>query len=74
MTTITISKKEYHELLDRALRYQYLSSLFNEDIFASPPEKRINLIMKKFHSSKQYKREFLQSLERGLKRSLYFQK
>jgi len=73
MVTVTIPKREYQRLLDRALRYQYVQSLLSEDIFVPPPTKRINSILKELQGTKRYSKAFLQSLERGLKRSSYFQ-
>jgi hypothetical protein len=74
--TVIISKKEYQKLLEKALRYEYLRQLLREeeDIFASPPTRKIKEIIKSFRETKLYSPEFLKSLERGLKRSSYFKK
>lgn len=72
MANITIPKKEYHKLLDKALRYEYLRQLVQEDIFSSPPTKKIREIMKALKNTKLYNQNFLKSLERGLRRSTYF--
>jgi len=72
MATVTISKKEYQRLLERALRYEYLRQLLEEDIFAPPPTKNIKEIIKAFRATKRYNQKFLQSLAKGLKRSSYF--
>ena len=72
MASITISKKEYQQLLDRALRYEYLRQILEEDIFASPPTRSAKVIVKKFRDTKIYSQRFLRSLARGLKRSSYF--
>jgi hypothetical protein len=74
MREITISKKEYHQLLDKALRYDYFRQLIEEDIFAPPPTKNIEEILRAFKKTKIYSSEFLKSLERGLRRSSYFKK
>ena len=71
MVTITIPKKEYQRLLDKALRYEYLREILEEDVFASPP-RNSKVIIKEFRKTKQYGQKFLKSLERGLKRSSYF--
>jgi len=72
MSTITISKKEYQRLLERALRYEYLREILEEDIFSSPPIKNSKAILNEFRKTKKYNREFLKSLAGGLKRSSYF--
>jgi len=74
--TITISKKEYQRLLEKALRYEYLRQILKEkeDIFAPPPTRRIKEIIKSFRETKLYSPQFLKSLEKGLKRSSYFKK
>ncbi len=41
MENIIISKKQYQELLDKALRYEYLRHIMEEYIFAPPPTKYI---------------------------------
>lgn len=74
MVTITLPKKEYHRLVEKALRYDYIRQLLKEDIFASPPTRSIKKVIESFARTGLYKKEFLRSLERGLKRSSYFQK
>lgn len=74
MEEITISKKEYQELLEKALRYDYFRRLMEEDIFSPPPTKNIREIIRAFKKTKIYSPEFLKSLERGLRRSSYFRK
>ena len=74
--TITISKKEYQKVLERALRYEYLWQILKEkeDIFVPPPIRNIKEVIKSFRETKLYSPEFLRSLEKGLKRSSYFKK
>lgn len=74
MVTITISKKEYQRLLDKALRYEYLRQLLESDIFSPPPTKNIGEIVNAFKATRKYNRPFIKGLEKGLKRSLYFKK
>ncbi|MBU2578663.1 hypothetical protein KKA09_00905 [Patescibacteria group bacterium] len=75
METITLLKKEYQELLEKAFRYQYLKKIIEEkqDIFSSPPNQNIKEIIEDFQRTKLYSSKFLKSLEKGLKRSSYFQ-
>ncbi|MDI6591887.1 MAG: hypothetical protein QME61_03070 [Patescibacteria group bacterium] len=74
--TVTISKKEYQRLLERALRYEYLQKIIKEkaDIFGPPLIRNIKEIMRAFRETKLYSPQFLKSLEKGLKRSSYFKK
>lgn len=72
MVTVTISKKEYQKLMDKAFRYEYLRQMLEEDIFASPPIKNTKKIIGEFKKSGYYNQRFLESLEKGLKRSSYF--
>ncbi len=72
MENIIISKKRYQELLDKALRYEYLRRIMEEDIFAPPPTKDIEKIIRAFEKTGIYSKEFLRSLKRGLRRSSYF--
>jgi len=71
MVTITIPKKEYQRLLDKAFRYEYLRGVLEEDLLASP-QRNSKVIIKEFRKTKQYNQKFLKSLEKGLKRSSYF--
>ena len=72
MSKITISKKEYQRLLDRALRYEYIRQLLEKDFFSPPPTRNSKTIIKEFRGTKKYNKKFLESLEKGLKRSSYF--
>ena len=72
MATISISKKEYHQLVEKALRYEYIRQLLKEDMFASPPTRSVKKIIESFKETRRYNKEFLKSLEEGLKRSSYF--
>lgn len=74
MDTVVISKKEYQELFEKKLRYEYLCQIIEEDFFAPPPAKSVEEIIKTFRQTKLYKQEFLKSLEKGLRRSSYFKK
>lgn len=74
MTTITISKKEYQKLLDKAMRYEYLRQLMGGNIFSPPPTRNIGEIVGAFKGVGKYNQQFLRSLEKGLKRSSYFKK
>jgi len=74
MDTITLSKKIYKDLMEKALRYQYILSLMQSQasIFSPPPVKNSKQIAKEFESTGLYNKQFIKSLEGGLKRSNYF--
>lgn len=74
MSTITISKKEYCDLMEKKLRYDYLQQLMKEDIFSSPPKKNIREIISAFKETKKYNKNFIKGIEKGLSRSSYFRK
>ena len=74
MVTVTISKKEYEELMEKRLRYEYLHQLMEEDIFGSPPTRDIKTIIKAFKQTNRYNQKFLDSLERGLCHTSHFRK
>jgi len=72
MANITVPKKEYQKLIDRALRYEYLRQILEEDIFSPPPTRDIKEVIREFRRTKRYNQKFLDSLEKGLKRSSCF--
>lgn len=72
MVTVTIPKKEYQRLAEKALRYEYLRQILEEDIFAPPPTKNPKKVAREFRRSGLYNQKFLKSLEKGLERSSYF--
>lgn len=74
MSTITIPKKEYKELVEKKFRYEYLRQIMEEDIFASPPTRNIKEITAAFKKTGLYNQKFIKSLEKGLSRSAYFKK
>ena len=71
-TTISIPKNEYHRLVEKALRYDYLHQLLEENLFASPPTRSVKKVIESFEKTGLYNKNFLRSLEKGLKRSSYF--
>lgn len=72
MQTVTISKKEYAELLEKKLRYEYLYQIIEGDIFSPPPTKDIKELIGAFKKTGLYNQNFIDSIEKGLKRSSYF--
>lgn len=71
MQTVTISKKESKELVEKKLRYEYLHHIIEENIFSPPPIKDIKEIIKAFKKTGLYTQKFIDSLESGLKHSSY---
>lgn len=74
MATITIPKREYQRLIEKAFRYEYLRQIMEEDIFTLPPVRDVKRIIREFKKTNLYNEKFLKSLEQGLKRSSYFRK
>ncbi|KKS37785.1 MAG: hypothetical protein A3G49_05435 [Candidatus Sungbacteria bacterium RIFCSPLOWO2_12_FULL_41_11] len=72
MNTITIPKKEYQELVEKRIRYDYLRQMMERDLFSPPPEKNRKKIVSAFKVAEKYNQKFLKSLEKGIKRSSYF--
>ncbi|MDP3710423.1 MAG: hypothetical protein Q8R29_01725 [bacterium] len=72
MPTVTISKKEYQELVKTKIRYERLREAVQEDLFSPPPIKDTQKVLKELKSVEKYNKEFLRSLSEGLKDSSYF--
>ncbi len=72
MVTITIKKREYQELLDTKLKFEYVRQILETDLFAPPPSRKPADIVSAFRATKRYNKKFLASLHKGLKRSSYF--
>ena len=72
MATVTIPKKEYEELIEKKLRYEYLRDIMEGDIFASPPTRGVDDILTAFKATRRYNQKFLKSLKEGLRRCSYF--
>ena len=72
MSNVTITKKEYKELLNKKLRYEYLRYMLENNVFSPPPTKSRKAILADLKSTKIYDAKFLGSVARGLKRSTYF--
>lgn len=71
MSTVTIPKKEYNELMEKKLRYEYFRQLMEEDIFSAPPVRNAKEVIAAFKKTGLYTQAFLKSLERSLQRSSY---
>ena len=74
MVTITLPKIEYLNLKKRAEAFDRMVAGVNPDLFYVPVEKSRKKIISDFSKTKLYSKEFLKSLEEGLKRSSFFAK
>ncbi|MDP3785337.1 MAG: hypothetical protein Q8R12_04760 [bacterium] len=71
MTTITIPQKEYQKLTEKALRYEYIRQMMEENLFSPPPTRNVKKIIDEFKKTGLYNQKFLESLKNGLRRSSY---
>jgi len=72
MATITIPKKEYEELVEKRVKYEWLKQIIEGNTFSSPPIKNADEVLAAFKATQKYSRPFLESLKRGLRRSSHF--
>jgi len=73
MIKVTIPRTEYKKLAEKAQRYEYIRQIISEDLFASPSTRNTKEVVESFRKTKKYNQKFLDSLEKGLKRSSFFQ-
>ena len=71
MPSVHIPQKQYQELVDKSMRFEYLKLVLKEDIFSPPPTKDAHEIMGHFTATQRYSKKFLQSLKKGLMRSSF---
>ena len=74
MSTITLPKIEYLDLKKRAEAFDKMVADINPSFFFIPAEKSRKKIISNFRKTKLYNKPFLKSLEKGLKRSSFFNK
>ena len=74
MNTVTISKREYNNLVEKKFKYEHLKDIIRKDVFSSVPTRDAKEVVREFAKTKLYNKDFLKSLEKGLKRSNYFKK
>ena len=74
METVTISKKEYQELLEAKARIQILKKTMTEDLFSPPPTRDATTIVSEMRKTGKYSDTFIESLHRGMERSAYFKR
>ena len=54
MPAVTISKKEYQELVEKKLKYERLREVLAEDIFEPPPTRSRKTILSAFKATRTY--------------------
>ncbi len=74
MVTVTLLKVEYLNLKKRAEAFDKIISEINPGLLFVPAEKSRKKIISDFSKTKLYNKEFLKSLNKGLKRSSFFTK
>ena len=74
MTKVTLPKIEYLSLKKRAEAFDRMIAGVNPDLFYVPMEKSRKKIISDFSKTRLYNKEFLKSLNKGLKRSSFFVK
>ena len=73
MSVVTIPKTKYDALKKKARAYDILAKKAkNGTFFDIPATKNITAITKAFRASGRYNEKFIESVEKGLKQSIYF--
>lgn len=70
--SITLTKREYDDLLDAKLRFEFLRHTLTDDVFSPPPTRDAEEVVRAFKATGKYSQPFLESLERSLARSSHF--
>lgn len=70
--SITLTKREYDDLLDAKLRFEFLRHTLEDDVFSPPPTRDAQEVVSAFKATGKYSQPFLERLEQGLKRSSHF--
>ena len=72
MSKIILEKAEYQALKEKAERYDRITSTVEADFFAAPPVRSRKAVLAVLKKTNRYPKKFLDSLNRGLRRSSYF--
>ena len=67
-----LTKREYEDLLDAKLRFEFLRHTLTDDIFSPPPTRNAGEVVSAFRAIGKYSEPFLERLEQGLARSSHF--
>jgi len=73
MSDVVLSRNEYSVLRARAEAFDRLLFALRSDAFSPPPIKSRKEILRQFKNPSRYNAKFLESLKRGLERSIYFE-
>ena len=74
MSTITLPRTEYINLKSRAEAFDKMVAEIQPSLLFAPTEKSRKKVITEFSKTKLYNKKFLESLNRGLKRSSFFTK
>ncbi|MEK7192988.1 MAG: hypothetical protein AAB682_02520 [Patescibacteria group bacterium] len=72
MVTITITKREYENLVEKKLYFDYMQALMKEKIFSPPNIKSSKSVIATLQATKKYNKKFLDDVRDGLSRSKFF--
>ena len=71
--TITLPKSKYESLTEKAKAYETLvAAISRGKFFDPPPTRKVSEVVSAFRKSGRYNKKFLESFEKGLRRSSYF--
>ena len=73
MSSVTIPKDEYMDLKVRAQAYERMLLAAQSTFSLTPPEKSRKKIISTFKATNKYSKKFIDSLNKGLSRSSYFE-
>ena len=74
MSTITIPKKEYAFLKERAEAYERVLSAAQDELYAPPPTRNRKEVLRALRRTGHYSPKFIASISKGLRHSSYFDK
>lgn len=72
MNTVSVSKIEYETLKAESAAYKRLIRSAQIDYSLTPPTRSKSKVLSGFKNTGKYNKEFIVSLQKGLKRSSYF--
>ena len=74
MGTITLARSKYEVMKKRAEAYERILSILEEDLFTPPPFRSRDKIVSEFRKTGLYSLKFIETLEKSLRRSSFFEK
>ncbi|MBI2050546.1 MAG: hypothetical protein HYT31_01955 [Parcubacteria group bacterium] len=70
--SVTLTKREYEDLLDAKLRFEFLRHTLTDDVFSPPPTRDAGEVVRAFKETSKYSEQFFERLEYSLARSSHF--